>query len=182
MLNNLVSFLQNKKQIYKESIIIFLIILLFSKEIIINDFEIVIIYSLIIALVFMYFNLRTAANQMFLKLINNIKEEYKILSYILITIEKNIIKILSSFNLIYYLKKKIFLLTYKYLIIINKYLNLNIIESNSILMNLSSLKQKINIFNKKKNSVFVLSKTNNLIFFESNKNYLNNNKNSINCD
>jgi hypothetical protein len=91
-MKNLANSLEDKKRSYKEFIILTLIILLFSKEVIVNDYEIVIIYSLFIVLVISYFNFKLSISQMFSRVINQIKEDYKVLLHIILSIEKNIVK------------------------------------------------------------------------------------------
>jgi len=182
VLKNLAIFLDERKQNYKQILIIFAIILLLSKEVIVNDYEIVIIYTLLTFLILLYFYLKELISQIFEKLINDIKDEYQNLSYILLTIEKNIIMNLSTIPLIYHFQKKIYFLTFKYLNNINRYIVTNIIQSNSTLMKLSLLKVKINLRNNQKHAITFLSKINNLVYFEFNKLYLSDNKQFKNSD
>lgn len=166
IIKNLANSLEDKKRSYKEFIILTLIILLFSKEVIVNDYEIVIIYSLFIVLVISYFNFKLSISQMFSRVINQIKEDYKVLLHILLAIEKNIVKNLFSYNLLTYLKKNLFILIYKSLYLLKKYIKINLVKFNSILIKLSLLKININLHNKEKTQMNFLNKLTNLATFE----------------
>lgn len=166
IIKNLVNSLEDKKKSYKEFIILTLIVLLFSKEIIVNDYEIVIIYSLFIVLIISYFSFKLSISQMFSRIINQIKEDYKVLLHILLAIEKNIVKNLFSYNLLTYLRKNIFILIYKSLYLLNRFIKINLIKFNSMLIKLSLLKININSHNKEKNQMNFLNKLTNLTSFE----------------
>lgn len=166
IIKNLANSLEDKKHSYKEFIILTLIILLFSKEVIVNDYEIVIIYSLFVVLIISYFNFKLSISQMFSRVINQIKEDYKVLLHILLAIEKNIVKNLFSYNLLTYLRKNIFILIYKSLYLLNKYIKINLVKFNSILIKLSLLKININSHNKEKTQMNFLNKLTNLTSFE----------------
>lgn len=166
IIKNLANSLEDKKRSYKEFIILTLIILLFSKEVIVNDYEIVIIYSLFIVLVISYFNFKLSISQMFSRVINQIKEDYKVLLHILLAIEKNIVKNLFSYNLLTYLRKNLFILIYKSLYLLKKYIKINLVKFNSILIKLSLLKININLHNKEKTQMNFLNKLTNLATFE----------------
>ena len=166
IIKNLANSLEDKKHSYKEFIILTLIILLFSKEVIVNDYEIVIIYSLFVVLIISYFNFKLSISQMFSRVINQIKEDYKVLLHILLAIEKNIVKNLFSYNLLTYLRKNIFILIYKSLYLLKKYIKINLVKFNSILIKLSLLKININSHNKEKTQMNFLNKLTNLTSFE----------------
>lgn len=94
----MLDFLKNKKLLFKQSLFIFFIIFFASKEIFVNDYEIVIIYCLLTFIIFNYFYLRSTLNNLFINIIKEIKEEYKNISYTLLLMERIIAKMLHFYK------------------------------------------------------------------------------------
>jgi hypothetical protein len=165
-----------KKEYFKQLLTLFFIIFIFSKEIVVNDYEIVIIYCLLSFIIISYFNFRNVINNIFDQLINDIQSEYKDLSFTILVIEKKIKKIIFSYKLIFFFLYKLYLLSYRALHSFQKHILDKTLLQNLLLINLSSLKTKINLENRKRLNLGFFNKINTLLYFSVEKPFLIENK------
>lgn len=174
-INNL-NFLKVTKEYLKHLILVFFIIVFFSKEMLINNAELVVIYCLLTFIIFNYFHLRVVINNIFYKAIFDLKNEYKNLSYALNLIEKTLIETLLISSLMFYFIKYLNLLFFKTVNNINKNITINIVNYNLIKIKLMKLIFNISCENKRKLNLYFLKNIKDSVNVDINKPYLVRNK------
>lgn len=150
------------KERFKQTIILFLILFLISKEVIANDYEIVIIYCLLAFIIINYFLLKGKINNMLITIIKDLRQDYKQLIKAIELLENEIAKLLYLYKQIHFLTKRLYKLIYKYINLSVLYIKNNFIKYNIHVLKLNELKNKANLENRKKFNIFYLNKLINL--------------------
>lgn len=149
------------KERWKKFIFLFVILCFAAKEFVANDYEIVIIYCLLMFIILNYFIFKRSLNRTFITIIKNIQQEYKLLSRIIDLLLIQISEVIQFCYKVYNLLTKLHVLLFSYY----KKIVISSLKGNPEFtlkaINIITLKNKVNFENRKKLALYYINIINN---------------------